>query len=401
MGVGQGGETSERREPAVRALFINSGILGQQTFADFVGRAFSGERDGVRVVQALVTDDLTPAERLMRYLLCLRLWPPGAAGARNLDLHRYRCELNAGLLARNRLRRLTRAGSRFDVLHFHRQTTAYASLDAMRRIPSIVSIDSTQRCALQLARSPLETRSYRPNVRRDGAIFRAAKLIVSTSAWAARSVREDYPDCTTETAVMPNPVPLPPASDGWIAERDERQRAGAAPRVLFAGGDFPRKGGFDLLDIWSEARLHERARLDLMTSWPIDGRALPPGVSIHRGVTARTDRWHDLWRCADLFVLPTRDEAFGIALQEAAAAGLPAVATRLNAIPEIVRDGETGILVTPGDRPALARAIGALLDAPDLRRDMGTRGRAFIRASADPERYCAGLAAAIRRLAGR
>ena len=70
-------------DAVVNALFINSGILGQRTFADFVRTAFAGERDGVRVVQTLVTDGLTAAERLQRYLLCLHLWPPGAAGIRN------------------------------------------------------------------------------------------------------------------------------------------------------------------------------------------------------------------------------------------------------------------------------------------------------------------------------
>src|SRR5262245_33456213 len=386
----------------VSALFINSGILGQTTFAEFVRRAFADEVDGVRATQTLVTDDLTPAERVMRFTLCLPLWPPGAAGIRNLDFRRYRCEMNAGLLARNRLRRLERAGRRFDVLHFHHQPTAYASLDVMQRIPSIVSIDSTQQCVLQHARSRLEARSYEPNVRRDGAIFRAARLIVATSSWAARSVRQDYPTCDTETAVMMNPVPLPPASDGWIAERHARATQGIAPpRVLFVGGDFPRKGGYDLLDVWARARLHERARLDIMSNWPLEAAALPPGVELHRGVEAHTEPWQALWRAADLFVLPTRDEAFGIVFQEAGAAGLPAIGTRINAVPEIVHDDDTGVLITPGDRTMLARALESLLASPDRRREMGTRGRAFVAASADPERYRRDLADAIRRAAGR
>lgn len=381
----------------IDALFINSGILGQRTFANFVRGAFDGERDGVRVVQALVTDDLTAAERMLRFALCLQLWPPGVAGYRNLDLHRFRCEWNAGILARNRLRRFERAGRRFQVLHFHRQTTAYASLDVMRRIPSIVSIDSTQRCVLQHSRSSLETRSYAPNVRRDGEIFKAARLIISTSAWAARAIRDDYPGCATETVVMPNPVPLPPASDAWIADRAARR---TVPRVLFVGGDFPRKGGFDLLDVWGRGRLYERAALDIMTNWPLDPETLPPGVTVHPGITAHTDPWHERWRGADVFVLPTRDEAFGIVFQEAAAAGLPAIGTRLNAVPEIVHDGETGLLVPPGDRPALGRALETLLDSPDVRRDMGTRGRARIQSTADPERYRRGLSDLLKRVAG-
>lgn len=389
-------------DASVSALFINSGILGQRTFADFVATAFARECDGVRAVQTLVTDDLTPGERLLRYLLCLRVWPPGLAGLKNLDLHRYRCELNAGLQARNRLRRLEGRGRRFDVVHFHNQTTAYASLDVMRQIPSIVSIDSTQRCVLQNARSRIETRSYAPNVRRDGRIFRAARLIVATSDWAARSVREDYPDCDTDIVVMPIPVPLPPGSDGWIGERYARAcQADARPRVLFAGGDFPRKGGFDLLHVWQSGRYHERARLDIMSNWPLDSASIPEGVTLHRGIAAHTAPWDALWRAADVFAMPTRDEAFGIVFQEAAAAGLPAIGTHLNAVPEIIQDGATGLLCRPGDGMELARALDTLLDSPDLRRQMGTRARALIAASADPGRYRRDLAAAIRRVAGR
>jgi glycosyltransferase involved in cell wall biosynthesis len=388
-------------DPPVEALFLNSGILGQRTFANFVRDAFVGEHDGIRAAQALVTDDLTFPERLMRYALCFQLWPPGAAGYRNLDLHRFRCEVNAGILARNRLRRFERTGRRVDVLHFHNQTTAYTAVAAMRRIPSIVSIDCTQRCVLQQSASALETRSYEPNIRRDGRIFDAAKFMVSTSTWAARAVRDEYPDCRTDIAVMPIPVPLMPGSDGWIAERYARRAAAGRPRVLFVGGDFPRKGGFDLLDVWARAGFHERAHLDLMTSWPIDEATLPPGVTRHVGIAVHTDAWQALWRRADLFVLPTRDEAFGIAFQEAGAAGLPAIGTRLNAVPEIVRDGETGLLVPPGDRPALAQALDALVASPETCRDMGARGRTFIQASADPERYRRELAAVIRRLAGR
>jgi glycosyltransferase involved in cell wall biosynthesis len=382
----------------VTALFLNSGILGQVTFADAMRRAFERDVDGVRVVQVLVTEALTPAERVMRYLLCRPLWPAGLTGIKNLDLHRYRCEINAGILARNRLRRLERAGRRFDVLHFHNQTTAYTSLDVMRRIPSIVSIDSTPRIVLEQARSALERRTYGPNVRRDGEIFRAARLIVSMSDWAARALREDYPGCTTEIVVMPPPVPIPAQSETWIAERAARASAGARPRVLFMGGDFPRKGGFDLLAAWKSGAFHERADLDIATNWAIDGTSLPPGVTLHRGVTLQSEAWLALWRGADLFVLPTRDEAFGIVFLEAAAAGVPAIGTRLNAIPEIIGDGERGLLVPPGGLAELAHALDALIAAPDLRRGMGARARAWVREHADPGRYARELASAIGRL---
>jgi glycosyltransferase involved in cell wall biosynthesis len=79
---------------------------------------------------------------------------------------------------------------------------------------------------------------------------------------------------------------------------------------------------------------------------------------------------------ADLLVHPVRWEGFGLALLEAMLASKPVVATRVSAIPEIVVDGETGLLVRPEDPPALAAAINRVLDDPD---GFGERGLARAR----------------------
>ncbi|MDX6413028.1 MAG: hypothetical protein QOH23_438 [Gaiellaceae bacterium] len=76
---------------------------------------------------------------------------------------------------------------------------------------------------------------------------------------------------------------------------------------------------------------------------------------------------------ADLLVHPARWEGFGLALLEAMLASLPVVATNVSSIPEIVADGETGLLVAPDDAPALAAAVSRVLDDP---KDYGERGRA-------------------------
>jgi glycosyltransferase involved in cell wall biosynthesis len=98
---------------------------------------------------------------------------------------------------------------------------------------------------------------------------------------------------------------------------------------------------------------------------------------------------------ADLFVMPTRQEAFGMVFQEAAAAGVPVVATRIAAVPEIVQDGQTGLLVPPGDPAALAHAIRVLIDSAALRRRMGEA--AFDRASSlwTIDRYASRLASVV------
>jgi glycosyltransferase involved in cell wall biosynthesis len=77
---------------------------------------------------------------------------------------------------------------------------------------------------------------------------------------------------------------------------------------------------------------------------------------------------------ADVFAHTSRWEGFGIVLLEAMLAGLPVVATRVSAVPEIVVDGETGYLVEAGDADGVATAIGRLIDDPDRRRTLGEAG---------------------------
>jgi glycosyltransferase involved in cell wall biosynthesis len=360
---------------------VNGGILGLITFDHFLQEylprqtAISGER-------LLLGSNLTTGERVLRRLLCQRFWHDGWLGIANLDLARVRHELHAGLAARRLLSRLPHV----DVLHFHRQATAYGSLDLMNRVPSIVSIDTTQACVMDAATSALERRSYQPNARLDGMVFRRAAAIVTTSQWTADSVRRMYPDSETPVYVMPDPVLIEYFDAAWIEARRVRAHHGGRPRILFIGGDFHRKGGDDLLAVWRDGGFGARATLELVTSWDLPGD-LPPGVSQTRGVKPHSAQWVRGWADADAFVLPTRNEAFGLVFQEAAAAGLPSIGTRHNAIPEIIRDGETGLLISPGDRQALAAALDTLIAAPELRHSMGSRGRAIIEQQASPDHY--------------
>ena len=76
-----------------------------------------------------------------------------------------------------------------------------------------------------------------------------------------------------------------------------------------------------------------------------------------------------------LFVMPSRWEGLSIAIMEAMATGLPVVATAVGGTPELVVDGETGLLVPPQDADSLAQAIRQLLENPALARRMGEAGR--------------------------
>jgi glycosyltransferase involved in cell wall biosynthesis len=103
---------------------------------------------------------------------------------------------------------------------------------------------------------------------------------------------------------------------------------------------------------------------------------------------------------ATVFALPTLEEPFGLAFLDAMACGLPCVGTRVEAVPEIVREGETGLLVPPGDAPALAAALERLLGDHTLARAMGARGRARVFAGGLWCHAAARLEQALGRAAG-
>ena len=81
----------------------------------------------------------------------------------------------------------------------------------------------------------------------------------------------------------------------------------------------------------------------------------------------------------DIFAMPSIvRESFGVAALEASATCLPVVATRVGGVPEVVKDGETGILVERGSVSQLAEALIKLIESPKLRLRMGLAGRAYV-----------------------
>jgi glycosyltransferase involved in cell wall biosynthesis len=82
-----------------------------------------------------------------------------------------------------------------------------------------------------------------------------------------------------------------------------------------------------------------------------------------------------LMQALDLLVLPSNAEAFGLVLLEAMANGKAIVGSRSGAIPEIVRQGENGLLFEPGDSEALADAMRRLIQSPEDRALMGENGK--------------------------
>ena len=104
--------------------------------------------------------------------------------------------------------------------------------------------------------------------------------------------------------------------------------------------------------------------------------ARAPGRVVMTGFVP-PDRMPEMYLLGDVFVGPSQNqEGLGMVFLEAAAAGLPVIATALGGIPEAVQDGVNGLLLRrPDDAADLAEKILLLLQNPDLRRRLGRRGR--------------------------
>ena len=101
----------------------------------------------------------------------------------------------------------------------------------------------------------------------------------------------------------------------------------------------------------------------------------------------------------DLFVWPAVNEAYGMAMLEAQAAGLPVVSCALRGVPDVVIDGRTGLLAPPADPPGFAAQLRSLLEDPARRRAMGGAAAAFVDAERDIGAAARTLDAALAQVA--
>jgi glycosyltransferase involved in cell wall biosynthesis len=149
------------------------------------------------------------------------------------------------------------------------------------------------------------------------------------------------------------------------------------------------KGQRETLEAFARiARAHPTAQLLI-----VGGGTLAAELATQARQTGFAERIHlvgprndvaRLLAVLDVFIHPSRYDPCPLAVLEAAAAGLPVVAYADGGIPELVADGETGLLAPPGDVDGLAVRLAALLDGPDLRQRMGTAAKQRIATSYSP-----------------
>ncbi|NND04411.1 MAG: glycosyltransferase [Acidimicrobiia bacterium] len=169
----------------------------------------------------------------------------------------------------------------------------------------------------------------------------------------------------------------PPGIDHSIFQPGDKQRARSwlglpdVPTILFAGRIQALKG----LDIAISAMAHMHTPAHLVIVGGPSGvageaeiahlRALADGLNVRERIHLIEPQPHDqlarFYQAADVLIMPSRSETFGLVAAEAQACGLPVVASRIGGIPYVVADRESGLLVEVGDEPGFAHALDRIL----------------------------------------
>ncbi len=305
-------------------------------------------------------------------------WETSGLAART-PIYKSNWTVRAGLRARRAVGHMARQHP-LDGLFFHTQVPAVLAANWLRRLPSVVSLDATPIQYDELGQfyghdsgpAWLEAAKWRLN--RD--CFRAARKLVAWTEWTRAGLLKDYEVLTDKVAVIPPGV----NARDWHAPAP--RSPGAAVKILFVGGNLERKGGLVLLEAFRVLRALG-AELHLATRDAVPDQ---PGVRVYRDMQPNSDALKQLYWACDIFCLPTYGDCLPMVLSEAGAAGLPLVSTRVAAIPEIARDGETGLLVPPGDAAALGAALRRLIEDADLRRRLGARAIEVVDREYDAEK---------------
>jgi colanic acid/amylovoran biosynthesis glycosyltransferase len=259
----------------------------------------------------------------------------GAGVVGNLRREPWRAPLVPAFLA-NFARAARRAAGDADLVHAHWLPSGVVAMST--RKPFVVQLWGTD---VELARRTPRLAS--------AVLRRAEAVICPSSALAGDATRLG----ARQIEVVPSGVDLPEA----VGEEAN------PPEVLYAGRLSPEKGVLELVEAAAGMNLVVAGDGPLRNRVPAALGFVPP---------AELDR---LYARAAVVACPSHREGFGVACLEAMAHGRPVVASGVGGLLDLVVNGETGILVEPGNVQALRAALERLLADPGLRRRMGDAGR--------------------------
>ena len=267
---------------------------------------------------------------------------------------------------------------RYDVVHIHISKAGILGRFAARLagVPTIVHTYHGN--VAELAGSNLSTRLYLHLERRAA---RISQTLVAVSNDVRNCLLAMGVGQPKQYTVIPNGIDMSQYASGEARERPGELTG--QPIVGTVSSLTPEKGVDVLLRAMSLlVDRFPKLQLYVVGDGPL--RSQLEREARDRAIDARVcfagidPEVHPWLSSTDVFVLPSRSEGMGRVLQEAMASGVAVVASRVGGIPELVRDGVSGLLVDPDDPAALAEAIGDLLDDDARRRQLADAGRRFV-----------------------
>jgi glycosyltransferase involved in cell wall biosynthesis len=241
-----------------------------------------------------------------------------------------------------------------------------------------------------ILRSPFSTPERKLWLSMEKEAYQRATHIFVRSYLVLDSLVKDYDISTEKISITGGGVNFHPLPEIPVHDTN------ADPQILFIGKEFIRKGGDLLLLAFALVRKElPTARLRIITGEKVPAYLPLAGVEIFPATWDR-EVIHANYQAADLFVLPSRLETWGDVLLEAMTYGLPCVGMENDAMGEIIRADESGLLVPAGDVSALASALLHLLRDPGLRIRMGAVGRKRVEANFTWDRVAGRMSAVIQ-----
>jgi D-inositol-3-phosphate glycosyltransferase len=276
----------------------------------------------------------------------------------------------------------------YDLIHAHYWLSGVAALTLKRRwsVPVLQMFHTLARLKNRVARSAAELEPL-VRVEEETRIVSDADRIVAANVVERAELLRDYGAHASRIATIPCGVDTDLFTPGDRAEARRRLGLDDRPVLLWVGRIAPIKGLDTLLD--TVARLREAGRD--MRLLVVGGEADEPTngheTSLRRRIAAlglgESVRFVGpqpqsvlplYYAAADVTVLPSYYESFGMVALEAMACGSPVIASRVGGLVTTVRDGVTGFLVPDGDVEALAERIETLVGDPELRWRLGREG---------------------------
>jgi N-acetyl-alpha-D-glucosaminyl L-malate synthase BshA len=275
------------------------------------------------------------------------------------------------------------SSAQLDLLHVHyaipHSVSAHLArqMAVPRRLPFITTLHGTDITLVG------RDRSYLPITRFS---IEQSDGITCVSEYLRRATVETF-GITQPIEVITNFVNC----DEYRRVTDPARRAewapGGEPILMHLSNFRPLKRVTDVVEIFARVRERIPAKLVMVGDGPersaAEWLARRKGLDSDVHFLGKQDRIYETLALADVFLLPSELESFGLAALEAMACEVPVIATNVGGVPEVVTHGVDGYLVPVGDVTAASRYALALLSVPERAREMGQKARASARA-----RYC-------------